>query len=44
MHGKVDTTISCIYVCLYALLALPSVLGVWSIAVVLCLPFECYYY
>ena len=28
--------------CVHVVLALPSVLGVWSIAPVLWLPFECY--
>ena len=31
------------YICVYVMLALPSVLGTWSMAIVLWLPFECYY-
>ena len=42
LRGKVDTTIS--YVCVHVLLALPSVLCAWSMALVLWLPFECCYY
>ena len=40
LHGKVDTTLSCT-VCVHIVLAPPSVLGAWSMALVLWLPFEC---
>ena len=39
LHGKVDTTISC--VCVHVLLAPPSALGAWSMALVLWLPYYC---
>ena len=32
------------YVCVHVVLALPSVLGAWSTALVLWLPCECYYF
>ena len=31
------------HVCVHVVLALPSVLGAWSMALVPWLPFECYY-
>ena len=40
LHGKVDITIS---LCVQVVFSPPTVLGVWSMALVLWLPFECYY-
>ena len=40
-HGKVDTTL---HICVHVVLAPPGLLGAWSMALWLWLPFQCYYY
>ena len=40
---NVTETLSRYHVCVFVVLAPPSVLGAWSMALVLWLPFECYW-
>ena len=42
LHGKVDTTINYFHMCVHVLLAPPTVLGLWSIVLVLWLPIKYY--